>query len=95
MGVGSCTFLVIECKWGSGLGAKLPVTGGKEQRPQRLAILGIYYQNNELPAEILPKILKRIHFSTISVLSGLRLSERQPHRTVRTTAARNKHCEKY
>jgi len=32
--------------------------------------------------------------STLSVLSSLRVPERQPHRAVRTTDARNKHCEK-
>jgi len=32
--------------------------------------------------------------STLSILSGLRLPEHQPHRTVRTTAARNKALRK-
>jgi len=35
---------------------------------------------------------KQLCSSTLSVLSGL--PERQPHRAVRTTAARNKHCQK-
>jgi len=30
----------------------------------------------------------------LSVLSGLRVSRRQPHKAIRTTAARNKHCKK-
>jgi len=32
--------------------------------------------------------------STLKVLSGLRVTKPQPHRAVRTMAARNKHCEK-
>jgi len=37
-------------------------------------------------------VARVFHISTLSILSGL--TEQQPHRAVRTTAARYKHCEK-
>jgi len=40
-------------------------------------------------------LLRSQCISTLSIASGLKgLPERQPHKAVRTTATRNKHCEK-